>query len=92
MAQLVIETNRAWQALGKVTYGPMEAEKKSFQYRRSLYVVQDIKAGEVLTCENLRVIRPGFGLPPKYFDKILGMRVRQDIKRGTPVTWDIVGS
>jgi pseudaminic acid synthase len=91
MAQLVLETERAWQALGQVAYGPTEAEKKSLQYRRSLYVVQDIKAGGVLTKENLRAIRPGLGLPTKYLEAVLGKTVNQDVKRGTGVTWELLG-
>jgi sialic acid synthase SpsE len=90
MAQLVIETERAWQALGHVSYGPTEAEKKSLQYRRSLYVVQDMEAGEELTGVHLRMIRPGQGLLPKYYELLLGRKVRQSIKKGTPVTWDLV--
>ncbi len=91
MAQLVTETERAWQALGMVSYGPTEAEKKSLQYRRSLYVVADMKVGEVLTTENVRAIRPGFGLPPKYYEELLGRRVNCDVKRGTPVAWKLIG-
>ncbi len=91
MAQLVVETERAWQALGQVSYGPGEAEKKSLQYRRSLYVAQDIKAGDVLTHDNLRAIRPGLGLPTKYLDIVLGKTVRQDVKRGTALSWGLLG-
>jgi pseudaminic acid synthase len=87
MAHLVIETKRAWQALGKISYGPTEAEKKSLQYRRSLYVVKDIKAGEIITKENVRAIRPGFGLPTKYTDLVFGMRITSDLKRGTALKW-----
>jgi N-acetylneuraminate synthase len=90
MAQLVEETRRAWQALGAVSYGPMETEKKSLQYRRSLYVVCDLNAGDILTSENLRCIRPGMGLPPKYFDILLGRQVKQDVKKGTPMSWDLL--
>ena len=72
MEQLVVETERAWQALGKVSYGATEAEKKSLQFRRSLYIVKDLKAGDVLTNENVRVIRPGLGLPTKYLEQVLG--------------------
>lgn len=89
MAQLVVETERAWQALGHVSYGPTEAEVKSIQFRRSLYVVQDLKAGEVLTRENVRAIRPGLGLPTKYLEQVLGMKVKQDMKRGTALSWDV---
>ncbi|UCV10580.1 pseudaminic acid synthase [Dechloromonas denitrificans] len=91
MAQLVKETELAWQALGEVSYGPTEAEKKSLQYRRSLYVVQDMKAGERLTSENLRAIRPGLGLATKYVEVALGKAVNQNVKRGTPLTWDLLG-
>jgi len=91
MAQLVLETGRAWEALGRVSYGPTEAEKKSIQFRRSLYVVQDIRAGEELTPENVRAIRPGFGLPTKYLAQLLGKTVNNDVKRGTALTWDIIG-
>ena len=90
MQQLVLETERAWQALGQVSYGPAEAEKKSIQFRRSLYIVQNIKAGDVLTRENVRAIRPGFGLPTKYLEIILGKTVKQDVQRGTALTWDLV--
>ena len=90
MAQLVVETERAWQALGKVSYGATEAEKKSIMFRRSLYVVQDLKAGDVLTNENVRAIRPGFGLPTKYLDVVLGKTVRRDVNRGIALTWDML--
>jgi sialic acid synthase SpsE len=91
MTSLVVETGRAWAAMGQVTYGPTEAEKKSLVYRRSLYVVQDIKAGDVLTPDNLRAIRPGLGLPPKDMDVVMGKRVRRDLARGTPLSWDVIG-
>ena len=90
MAQLVVETERAWQALGQVSYGSTEAEKKSLQYRRSLYVVNDLKAGDVLTQKNVRAIRPGLGLPTKYLEVLLGKSVKQDIKRGTALTWALL--
>jgi N-acetylneuraminate synthase len=90
MAQLVVETGRAKQALGQVKYGPTEAEKKSLQYRRSLYVAQDIKAGEVLTKDNVRAIRPGLGLPTKYLEHVLGKTVKKDVKRGTALGWDLI--
>lgn len=90
MAQLVEETERAWQALGQVNYGPTEAENKSLQYRRSLYVVQDLKAGDVLTKDNVRAIRPGLGLPTKYVEQVLGKAVRKDARRGTALRWDLL--
>lgn len=91
MAQLVEETERAWQALGQVSYGPTEAEKGSIQFRRSLYIVQDLKLGDVLTKENVKAIRPGFGLPPKYLEVVLGRRLKSDVKKGTPMSWELLG-
>jgi sialic acid synthase SpsE len=89
MKQLAIETERAWQAMGKISYGIIEAEQKSIIFRRSLYVVQDMKAGDTFTPENLRAIRPGSGLPPKYYETVLGKQAKVAIKRGTPLTWEI---
>lgn len=91
MAQLVLETERAWQALGQVSYGATEAEKKSIVFRRSLYVVQDLKAGDVLTTDNVRAIRPGLGLPTKYLDVVLGKVAKQEVKRGTALEWNLLG-
>ena len=90
LASLVTETERAWQALGTVQYGPAEAEKKAVLRRRSLYIAEDIKAGDVLTPQNLRRIRPGHGLAPKYYEVLLGKRVVTDVAKGTPVSWDLV--
>jgi N-acetylneuraminate synthase len=90
MAQLVLETKRAWQAMGQVKYGPTEAENKSLQYRRSLYVVQDLQAGAVLTTDNVRAIRPGLGLPTKYLKQVLGKTVKQDVRRGTALGWNLI--
>jgi pseudaminic acid synthase len=88
MKSLVVESERAFHALGSVHYGPTEKEKASLQFRRSLYVAEDIKAGEILTAKNLRAIRPGFGLPPKHFDELLGKAVTADLKKGTPLKWE----
>lgn len=90
MAQLVRECRAAWEALGEVSYEHSEQEKKSLQFRRSLYVVEDMKAGDVLTEKNLRCIRPGLGLPPKYYEVLLGKQISCDIKRGSAMTWDMV--
>lgn len=90
MRELVVETERSWKALGDIRYGPLEEEKKSFVFRRSLYVAEDMKAGEVFTKRNLRALRPGTGLSPKYFEVILGRRVRSDTPKGTPVRWDLI--
>jgi pseudaminic acid synthase len=89
MTQLVIETQRAWEAQGKVSYGPTPAETKSLQFRRSLYITKDLQEGELLTRENLRAIRPGKGLPPKYLSVFIGRRVGAAVTRGTPVSWDL---
>ncbi|UOQ51071.1 pseudaminic acid synthase [Hymenobacter cellulosivorans] len=88
VALLVTETERAWQALGQIQYGVQRAEKNSRLYKRSLYVAQDIQAGEPFTKENLRVVRPGDGLPPRYYDQLLGKPARQSLTAGTPMTWE----
>ena len=88
MTQLVLEVKHAWQAMGQVSYGPTEAEKKSLQYRRSLYIIKDLKAGDLLTQENVRAIRPGLGLQCKYLNVILGKKVSRDISRGSAIQWD----
>jgi pseudaminic acid synthase len=90
MTQLVVETQRAWQSLGKISYGVTAAEQKSIQFRRSLYIVKDMKAGEVLTYDNLRAIRPGFGLPTKYLSHLIGMAVKYDVRRGTALGWELL--
>jgi pseudaminic acid synthase len=92
MAQLVVESGRAWEALGKVSYGATEAEKKSIVFRRSLYIVQDLKAGDKLTKDNVRAIRPGLGLPTKYFEQVLGSTVKRDVLRGTALQWQLLGT
>ena len=90
LKSLVEETQRAWQALGAVRYGATETEKKSLVFRRSLYVVKDLKKGDVLTRENVRVIRPGLGMAPKFLETILGKKIKVDVKRGTPLTQDLL--
>jgi len=90
MRQLVEETTRAWQSLGQVTYGPTAAEKGSLQFRRSLYVVQDIKAGDTLSPANVRAIRPGQGLAPRHLNEILGRTALRDAPRGTPLSWSLL--
>ena len=92
MALLVTESERAWQGLGHIQYGPASAnEATSRGYRRSLYVVRDMAAGEAFTPENLRAIRPGSGLPTKHYDQLIGKRVSKSLKRGTPASWDLIG-
>jgi len=90
MAQLVVESERAWQSLGKVQYGPTEAEKKSLVFRRSLYVTKDIKAGDILTPENVKAIRPGHGLAPRYYDLVISKTAKQYINKGTPLRWEML--
>lgn len=90
MAQLVRECKSAYQALGHVSYERVEQEKKSVQFRRSLYIVEDMKAGEVITEKNMRSIRPGLGLSPKYYDVVLGKKVKCDVVRGTAISWNLI--
>jgi sialic acid synthase SpsE len=90
MKLLIDETFTAWQALGKVRYGPTDKEKVSSIFRRSIYIVEDVGKDEELTSKNIRIIRPGNGLPPKYFDMLLGKKVYRSIKRGTPMSWELV--
>lgn len=87
---LVEAAINARDAIGHISYGPVGAEKNSVQFRRSIYVVEDIKSGQVLTAENIRIIRPGYGLAPKHMDFLLGRTVNQDIKAGTALNWDFV--
>lgn len=89
MQQLATETEHAWQSLGKISYGLTQAETKSVQFRRSLYIVKDMRAGDILSMKNVRAIRPGLGLPTKYLDVIIGKKVLKDIKRGTALSWEI---
>lgn len=88
---LVDETARAHQALGGIRYGGSAAEQASKIFRRSLYVVRDVAAGEAFSRDNVRAIRPGLGLPPKHLPAILGRRARAAVKRGTPVSWELLG-
>ena len=90
LKMLVEETERAWLAIGDVKYGPTAAELKSCNDRRSLYIGKDMKAGDIFTKENLRDVRPGLGLPTKYYELLLGKTIKQDAKKGTPVSWEIV--
>jgi len=80
------------KALGEVHYGVSEREAQSRIFRRSLFVVRDMRAGEVFTDENVRSIRPGYGLPPKYLPEILGRRTVRDVEKGTPLSWDLIAT
>lgn len=88
--QLREESERAWQSIGRITYGGTRAEEGSRAYRRSLYIGRDMVAGEELTVETLRIIRPGFGLAPKFFDELIGKRVKNAVSAGTPMSWDLL--
>ncbi len=90
LGQLCRDSKVAWKALGKVNYQRKDSEKGNLVFRRSLYVVKGIKAGEELTHENMRSIRPGYGLAPKYVNKIMGKRVIKDVSRGTPLSFELL--
>lgn len=90
LKQLVEETNRAWLGLGGIQYGATEKEKPSLQYRRSLYISENMQAGDEFSKTNVRAIRPGFGLPTKHLDLILGKKVKCDVKKGTPLSWELL--
>ena len=85
LASLVTETERAWQALGQLRYGPTEAEQKSLVFRRSIYVAEDIAEGELFTTKNLKVVRPGDGAPPKWLDLVLNRRSACALSKGHPL-------
>ena len=87
---LVEETERAAVAIGNVSYGATEKEKASTLHRRSLYIAKDMQAGDVLNEENLRSVRPGLGLPPKYLPLLLGRKIKQNAKKGTPMQWELI--
>lgn len=89
LSSLVKECNTAKRALGQVCYGGTEAEVKSKRYRRSIYISSTIKAGEQFTADNLKVVRPGLGLPPKYWDKVVGKTARCNLEEGTPLSWEL---
>ncbi|WP_412479214.1 pseudaminic acid synthase [Azonexus sp. IMCC34839] len=90
MRALVVESETAWQALGTVNYGASKAEENSKVFRRSIYACRNIAAGEPLTPENIRIIRPGFGLPPCYYDICVGHTAHVPIARGTPIDWSLL--
>lgn len=89
LRSLVDETARAHSALGRISYKPSEEEQGSLQFKRSLYVTEDLKTGDVLTPSNLRAIRPGLGLPVKYRRTLLGKKLKQDVSKGTAASWDL---
>ncbi len=87
---LVVEAERAWNALGRVSYGSTKNETKSMQFRRSIYVSKDIKKGDLLTRDNIKIVRPGFGLAPKSFERLLGKKISCNLKKGTSIKWDMI--
>ena len=89
---LVDESDRAWRSIGTPELGMRPAEAASLAFRRSLYIVRDVAAGELLTPDNLRPIRPGFGLKPKHYEELLGRAVLRSVEAGTPMSWDLVDS
>ncbi len=90
LQQLCQGAKTAWQALGRVDYGRKSSEQGNAQFRRSLYFVKDLKAGDVIDESSIRSVRPGFGLPPKFYDEILGKKVTQDVSANTPVKLEII--
>ena len=88
LASLVKESERAWESLGQVCYGPTEAEQKSLVFRRSIYVAADIAEGECFTANNLRIVRPGNGAPPWLLEQLLGRMARRNYRAGTPLSLD----
>ena len=90
MAELCKDSEIAWSALGRIDYGRKSSEQGNVQFRRSLYFVKDMKVGEVITAECIRSVRPGYGLPPKYFDQLIGTKVTKSVTMNMPVTQENV--
>ena len=90
LKSLVEESCSAWQSLGSINYGISESEKTSIQFRRSLYIVKDMNKGDEISASNLRAIRPGLGLPPKYINNFIGKSLICNVKKGTPLSWDLI--
>lgn len=87
--KMVEEIRTVERALGEINYETSASEKESKKFRKSIFVVKDIKEGEILTEESIRVIRPGFGLEPKYYEQVIGKRALKDISKGTPLSWNM---
>lgn len=90
MKILIKESVRTWQSLGNISYGPTDPEKGGLKLRRSIYIVKNIESGQKLTKENLRIIRPGKGLAPKYYEELLGRKVNKNLEQGTALTWNML--
>lgn len=91
LAALCKDAKTAWQALGQIEYGRKSSEEGNLKYRRSLYFVESMKAGDVITASVVRSVRPGFGIAPKFIDQIIGRRLNADVKKNTPVKMSIIG-
>ena len=83
------EVDRAWESLGHVSFGTTVDDASSSKHRRSIFIVRDMKKGDSISFNDLRIVRPGIGLAPKYFDLVLGMSLTSDVHAGTPVTWNL---
>ncbi len=90
LKELVDNSKTTWEALGNIDYGRKSSEEGNVQFRRSLYFTTNLKRGDVLSEEHIKSIRPGFGLPPKYFDEIIGKKVSSDVEAGTATSWDVI--
>ena len=90
LMSLVAESERAWESLGNVTYGPTEAEQNSLVFRRSIYVAADISIGESFSKENIRIVRPGLGAPPSIYQQLLGKKAARAFKKGEPLQLDML--
>ena len=90
LGSLCEKSLRVWKTLGVINYELRKEEKENLRFRRSIYVVKDLKAGEKISQKNVRRIRPSFGLEPKFFKKVLGRKAKTDIKKGTPLSWDLM--
>ncbi len=90
LKELVDNSRTTWEALGNIDYGRKSSEEGNVQFRRSLYFTTNLKMGDVLSEKHIKSIRPGFGLPPKYFDEIIGKKVSSDVEAGTATSWDVI--
>lgn len=82
--------NNAWNSIGSSDFKLTKGEQRSYKYRPSIYVIRDIHKGDLITSDCIRVIRPGFGIKPKFYDSVLNMKVNVDIVSGTPLSWDMI--
>ena len=90
MLKLIQESKRAWQSLGEVYYGVSNGESNSIKFRRSIYIIENLKKGDLLTNDNMKILRPGYGLPPKYFDRLIGKKINTNLNRGAALSWEYI--